>query len=129
MMEISHFLYEEIFFSPLFYTLIIFIIEIHGLFKRSIIERCANVYENKKEDLVLQKTKLFVIKWLPRWLNGKESTCQCRRCRRYVFDLWVGKIPWGRKWKATPLFLPGKFHGQRSLVGYSPRGHKELDMT
>ena len=36
------------------------------------------------------------------------------------FDPWVGKIPWSRKWKPTPVFLPGKFHGQRSLVGYSP---------
>jgi len=120
MMEISHFLYEEIFHPPPFYPLIIFIIEILGLFEQCIIERCAIVYENKKEDLVLQKTKLFVIKWLPRWLSGKESTCQCRRCRRYVFDLWVGKLPWSRKWKATPLFLPRKSHGQRSLVGYSP---------
>ena len=35
-------------------------------------------------------------------------------------DLWVGKIPWRRKWLTTPVFFPGKFHGQRSLVGYSP---------
>ena len=33
---------------------------------------------------------------------------------------WVGKIPWGRKWQPTPIFFPGKSHGQRSLVGYSP---------
>ena len=42
---------------------------------------------------------------------------------------WVRKIPWGKKWQPTPIFLPGKFHGQRSLVGYSPWGHKESDMT
>ena len=41
----------------------------------------------------------------------------------------VGKIPWRRKWQPTPVFLPGKSHGQRSLVGYSPRGCKESDMT
>ena len=35
-------------------------------------------------------------------------------------DPWVGKIPWRRKWLLTPVFLPGEFHGQRSLVGYSP---------
>ena len=40
-----------------------------------------------------------------------------------------GKIPWRRKWKPTPVFLPGKFHGQRGLVGYSPWGCKELNMT
>ena len=38
-------------------------------------------------------------------------------------DPWVGKIPWRRKWHATPIFLPGKSHGQRSQLGYSPWGH------
>ena len=46
-----------------------------------------------------------------------------------MFNPWVGKIPWRRKWQPTPVFLPGEFHGQRSLVGYSPWGHKELDTT
>ena len=41
----------------------------------------------------------------------------------------VGKIPWRRKWQPTPVFLPGEFHGQRSLAGYSPWGRKESDMT
>ena len=45
------------------------------------------------------------------------------------FDPWVRKIPWRRKWQPTSVFLPGESHGQRSLVGYSPWGHKELDMT
>ena len=45
------------------------------------------------------------------------------------FDPWVGKIRWRRKWQSTPVLLPGKSHGQRSLVGYSPRGRKESDMT
>ena len=45
---------------------------------------------------------------LPRWLSGKESTCRCRRCRRHGFNPWVRKIPWRRKWKPTPVFLPGK---------------------
>ena len=45
------------------------------------------------------------------------------------FDPWVRKIPWRGKWKPTPVFLSGKFHGQRSLTGYSPWGHKELDTT
>ena len=61
--------------------------------------------------------------------SGEEPTCQCRRCKRLGFDPWVGKIPWRRVWQPTPGFLPGKSHGQRSLVGYSPQGHKELDMT
>ena len=61
--------------------------------------------------------------------NGKESTCQCRRCRRCRFNPWVGEISWGRKREPTPIFLPGKFYGKRSLVGSSPRGRKESDMT
>jgi len=56
----------------------------------------------------------------------KESASQCRR---YGFDPWVGKILWRRQWQLTPVFLLGKFHGQRSLVGYSPRGHKDSDMA
>ena len=48
----------------------------------------------------------------------------CLQCRRPGFIPWVGKIPWRRKWQATPVFLPGKSHGGRSLVGYSPRGHR-----
>ena len=54
--------------------------------------------------------------WLPRWLSGKESACQCRRPKRCGFDPWVGKIPWSRKWQPAPVFLPNNFYGQRSLV-------------
>ena len=44
------------------------------------------------------------------------------------FDPKVGKIPFKRKWQPTPVLLPGKFHGQGSLVRYSPCGCKEIDM-
>ena len=40
------------------------------------------------------------------------------------FDPWVGKIPWKRERPPTPVFLPGESHGQRSLAGYSPWGHR-----
>ena len=40
-----------------------------------------------------------------------------------------GAIPWRRKWQPTPVFLPGEYHGRRSLVGYSPQGRKESDTT
>ena len=53
----------------------------------------------------------------------------CLQCRRPGFDPWVGKIPWRRKWQPTPGLLPGKSHGLRSLVGYSPWGCKEVDTT
>ena len=64
---------------------------------------------------------------LPRWLSDEKSAY--RSCKRCGFNPWVRKIPWRRKWQPTPVFLPGKFHRQRSLVGYSPYCHKESDTT
>ena len=64
---------------------------------------------------------------LPGWLSG-ASACQCRSCKRLRLDLWVRKSHWRRQWQSTPIFLPGKSHGQRSLVGYSPCGPKKLDV-
>ena len=55
-----------------------------------------------------------------------KNPCQCRR---YRFDPWVGKMPRRRKWQPTPVFLPRKFQGQRSLMGYSLWGGKESDTT
>ena len=69
---------------------------------------------------------VVILMGLPRWLNGKEPTCQCRRLR---FNLWIGRIPWERKWQPTPVFLPGKFSGQRSLLGYSPCSRKRICTT
>jgi len=59
--------------------------------------------------------------WLfPGGAGGKEPGCKCRRCKRHRFNSWVGKIPWRRAQQPTPVFLPGEFHGQRSLAGYDP---------
>ena len=66
---------------------------------------------------------------LPGGASGKESACQYRRSKRCRLDPWVRKIPWRRKCQPTPVFLPGESHGQRSLAGYSPWDHKELDAT
>ena len=63
----------------------------------------------------------------PGGARGEEPTCQCRRPKRRRFVLWVGKIPWRRAGQPTPVFLPGKSHGQRNLAGYSPWGHKESE--
>ena len=52
--------------------------------------------------------------------DGKESACQCRRPRIH---------PWGRTWQPTPVLVPRESHGQGNLVGYSPWGHKQSDMT
>ena len=57
--------------------------------------------------------------------SGKESTC---KSRRREFDSLIRKIPWRRKWQPAPVFLPVKSHRQGSLVGYSPRSCKGLDM-
>ena len=62
--------------------------------------------------------------WL--WL---QFTCQCKRCKRCGLDPWVEKISRSRKRQPSPVFSPGKSHGQKSLVGYSPWGHKDSDMT
>ena len=58
-----------------------------------------------------------------------RSRRRYRRYRRHEFNPCVRKIPWRRKLQLTPIFLSGQSHGQRSLVGYSPWGHKELDTT
>ena len=65
----------------------------------------------------------------PGGASGKEPACQCRRHKTFRFDLWVRKIPWRRAWQPSSVFLPGESHGQRSLVGYGPQGHKELETT
>jgi len=59
---------------------------------------------------------------------GKESTCNARDTGNSVQSLF-GKMLWRRRQQPTPVFLPEKSRGQRSLVGYSPKGHKESDMT
>ena len=61
--------------------------------------------------------------------GGSDVKSVCLQCGRPGFDPWVGKILWRREWQPTPVLLPGKSHGQRSLVGYSPWGRKESDMT
>ena len=63
---------------------------------------------------------------LSRWLCGKEPTCQCRG---WGFNPCSKNISWRRKWHPLPIFLPGKFHGQRNLAWYSPWVTKESDTT
>ena len=58
--------------------------------------------------------------------DGKESACSARDSGSV---LGSGRSPWRRDWQLTPVFLPGKSHGQRSLSGYRPWGHKEWDTT
>ena len=74
------------------------------------------------------------LNWLTFWgfpgaASYKEPECQFRRHKRCGFSSSVAKIPWRRAQQPTPAFLSGECHGQRSLVGYSPQGRKELDKT
>ena len=63
----------------------------------------------------------FFISWATR-----AQTLKSLQCGRPRFDPWARKIPWRRKWQTTPVFLPGKSHGQRSLAGYGPWGHNGI---
>ena len=100
---------------------------VHGISKESdMTERLSlSLYIWK----ILSTPKILkLIQGLPWWLCGKKKkkkkpTCQCRRPG---FDPWVRKIPWRRKWQPSPVFLSGKSHGQRILVGYSPWGLKRV---
>ena len=70
----------------------------------------------------------------PRFMDlGASLVAEMVKCLPAMWETrvqsWVGKIPWIRGWQPTPIFLPGEFHGQRSLAGYSPQGCKELDTT
>ena len=72
------------------------------------------------------------------WINSQWASLlaqwwkiclQCIRHRRHRFDPWVRKIPWRRAWQPTPVYLPGESCGLRRLMGYSPWGYEESDMT
>ena len=60
---------------------------------------------------------------------GKEPTYQYRKCKKYGLDPWVGKIPWRRKSQTIQVFLPGEFHGQRSLEGCSPHQVRRVRLS
>ena len=68
-------------------------------------------------------TEIFNWQGLSGGSDGKQSAWSPGFCP------WVRKIPWRREWLPTPAFLPGEFHGQRRLVGYSPWGRKKSDTT
>ena len=93
------------------------------LFSTSLLIATSSLYE--------AHTRLFkndiVLGWASQVALVVKNPCQ--RPKRRRFDPWVRKIPWRRAWQLTLVLLPGKSHGQRSLAGYSPWGHKESDMT
>ena len=99
---------------------------------RRYLKMCFSQPRDKSKQRIHEKSiygKESCMVGFPRGASGKESTCQCRRCQRCRFDPWVGKTLWRGKGQPTPVFVPGKSHGQRSLVSYSPWGCKESDTT
>ena len=87
--------------------------------------RLYSPWGRKESDTVEQLSHSHI----PGGTSSKESICQCRRHKKLELDSWVRNIPWERERQPTPIYLPGKSHGQRSLVGYSLWACKELDMT
>ena len=63
------------------------------------------------------------------WASLVAQTVKNSPEKRPGFSPWLGRIPWRREWQPTPVFLPGAFHGQRSLMCYSPWDGKESDVT
>ena len=90
------------------------------------------LYHHPRSQHILTLSALFSIQGsgpifrLPWWLRWQRI---CLQCRRPGFDPWVRKKHWRREQQPTPVFSPGKFHGQRSLAGYNPWSCKELDTT
>ena len=78
---------------------------------------------------VQTQTGLFKSLGFPGGASGKEPGYQCRTYGMWVRSLGGEGLTWRRAWQPTPVFLPGESHGQRSLAGYSPQGHKESNMT
>ena len=109
---------------------------VHGTFQARILEWVA-IPSLRRSSWPRDRTQISCISCTGRWVSyhfttgqplpdGASSIKSPCQCRRQGLDPWVEKILWRRKWLPTPVFLPGKFHGQRSLVGYSPWGHRRV---
>ena len=83
---------------------------------------------NLLSEVKVQERHFYYVRGFPGGTSGKEPTCQCRRHKRRKLDPWVGTIPWKRAWQPTPVYVPGEFHEQRSLVGldYSVVGSQRV---
>ena len=71
---------------------------------------------------------IYCLLYFTSWASLVAQVVKNLHCRRPGFNSWVGKIPWRREWQPSPVFLPGEFHGQRSLA-IVPGGCKEPNMT
>ena len=107
---------------------------VHWIFQARILEwvamsSCRRSSRSRDETLSLMSPALaggFFSTWVSLVAQMVKNLPAIRETRvRFL----AGQIPWRRKWKPTPVFLPGESHGQRSLAGYRPRDHKESDTT
>ena len=101
-------------------------------FHHTVYYSLGNIFANSQEFLLtihFQITQDFSRFWKLASLVAQMVKHLPAMCGRPRFDSWVGKTPWRRKWQSTPALLLGKSHGWRSLIGYSPWGHKESDTT
>ena len=88
-------------------------------FNHSLITRHLRVKSVFRSAIISSVWTLCQTQGFPDGTSGKDTACQCRRHKRCRFNSGVRNIPWGRKWQPTAVLLPGKSHGQRSLVVYS----------
>ena len=105
---------------------------VHGIFQARILEWVAissSRGSSRHRDWTHVSWISCIVMDFPDGSVGKESGYNARRYRRRGFSPWVGKILLRKKQQPTPVFLPEKSHGQRSLVGYSPQDNKESDTT
>ena len=84
-------------------------------------------FEKPKIFQTVQAPEETVVHW--NFVGSKNPHASAGDAKRREFNPWVRKIPWNRERQPTPVFLPGKFHAQRSLAGYSLWSHKESDTT
>ena len=94
---------------------------------------CCYSWDRKETDTT-EWLNWMELKWYRMWASRvarmvKKPSCQCRKHKRGRFNPLVRKVPWSSAEQSTPISLPGESHGQRRLVGYSPRHCKESDMT
>ena len=94
---------------------------VHGIFQARVLEWGVIAFSSTNGYRENRASKMALVVKNPPANAGDNN--------RRGFDPWIGKIPWSRKWQPTLVFFPGKSHGQRSLVGYSPWGHEKSDTT
>ena len=100
-----------------------------GIQKCGTFHKLIRIHEGKyMETLKLKNRTPLIMNCFPSGSAVKNPSA-AKEIQETWFHPCVGKIPWRTKRQPTAVFLPGKPHGQRSLVGYSPWGHEELDMT